>query len=102
MELCSWSLRDKCICSCGLDAQVDGYEHFRSGNCVLFEVADIQNWELDWNRQVERRWAPPAKLFEVGGCASLACMCSGFKCKSHSYGQSAGAGRKQQLRMQGQ
>lgn len=37
--------------------QVDGYEHFRSGACVLFEVADIQNWELDWNRQVERRCA---------------------------------------------
>ena len=35
-------------------AQVDGYEHFRSGRCVLFEVADIEQWQLDWNRQVER------------------------------------------------
>ena len=33
---------------------VDGYEHFRSGTCILFDHGEIQRWELEFQIQIER------------------------------------------------
>ncbi len=34
--------------------EVDGYEHFRTGKCILFDHAEIQRWEVEFQVQIER------------------------------------------------
>lgn len=34
---------------------VDGYDHFRSGSCILFDNSEIQRWEVEFQVQIERR-----------------------------------------------
>ena len=34
--------------------EVDGYEHFHSGKCILFDHAEIQRWEVELQVQIER------------------------------------------------
>ena len=34
--------------------EVDGYDHFRTGKCILFDHAEIQRWEVEFQVQVER------------------------------------------------
>lgn len=37
--------------------RVEGYEHFRNGTCILFEVPEIAAWEMQWEAHMER-YAP--------------------------------------------
>ena len=34
--------------------EVDGYEHFHSGKCILFDHAEVQRWEVEFQVQIER------------------------------------------------
>ena len=34
---------------------VEGYDHFRSGACVLFDHGEIQRWEVEVQFQIERQ-----------------------------------------------
>ena len=33
---------------CGKDISADGYRHFRSGACILFDEAEVLRWEAQW------------------------------------------------------
>lgn len=39
--------------------RVEGYEHFRTGKCILFEDAEINAWQIQWEAQMQRCAAQP-------------------------------------------
>ena len=55
---------------CG--AAIGGYEHFREGGCVLFDLSEIARWEAQFNDQIDAQFQRCTKLLFF--CVVLYCV----------------------------
>ncbi|CAI5472641.1 unnamed protein product [Closterium sp. Yama58-4] len=46
--------------------RIDGYDHFTNGNCVLFEAAEIEQWEMQMAAMAEARRRPQRAAPPIG------------------------------------